>query len=127
ASPGLHRTAGGRLFGWVIGGSVPVGVAADWLTSAWDQNGGALAVSPASGVVEAVAAEWLKELLNIPASAGVAFATGSQTAHVIALAAARHAQLARFGIDHGRQGMAGSPQFRILPTELRHVSVDRAI
>jgi glutamate/tyrosine decarboxylase-like PLP-dependent enzyme len=127
AAPGLHRTAGGRFFGWVIGGSIPVALATDLLTSAWDQNGGALQVAPASAVTEAVAAGWLKELLGIPPTAGVAFATGSQTAHVIALAAARHAQLARFGINVEREGMSGAPKFRILANALRHISVDRAV
>jgi len=86
---GIARTTSGRFFGWVIGGALPAALAADWMTSAWDQNAAMYAASPAASVVEEVAGRWLKELLNLPASASFAFVTGCQMAHVTCLAVAR--------------------------------------
>ncbi|HEV3074003.1 MAG TPA: aspartate aminotransferase family protein, partial [Thermoanaerobaculia bacterium] len=94
AEPGLIGSAGPRYFGFVIGGSLPAALGADWLTSTWDQNPGLYAVSPAAAVVEEIAAAWILDLLGLPAGASVGFVTGCQMAHVTALAAARHALLA---------------------------------
>ena len=66
AEPGLVATQSGRFFGFVIGGSTPAGIAADWLTSAWDQNAGLSLLTPAAAVVEEIAGEWLIELLGLP-------------------------------------------------------------
>lgn len=127
ATPGIHANAGGRFFGWVIGGSVPAALAADWMTSAWDQNAPMYTVSPAASVVEEVAGEWLKELLGIPREASFAFVTGCQMAHVTCLAAARNAVLADRGIDVERVGLAHAPGIRILTSSERHGSVERAV
>src|SRR5476651_710236 len=97
AEGGLTGSAGPRYFGFVIGGSLPIAVAADWLVSTWDQNGGIYVTSPASSVVEEVAARWLLDLLDLPRSASVGFVTGCQMADFTALAAARHAVLRRAG------------------------------
>src|SRR5213078_3197616 len=86
---GAVAIPGGRYFGFVIGGAVPAALAADWLTSAWDQNAGLYVAGPAASVVEEVAGEWLRELLGVPADASVGYVTGCQMAHVTALAAAR--------------------------------------
>ena len=123
---GLANTTGGRFFGWVIGGSLPSALAADWLTSAWDQNAGAFAVAPAASVVEEVAGGWLKELLAIPAEASFAFVTGCQMAHVTCMAAARNALLAARGWDVEQQGLAGAPAVRILTSAEVHGTVPRA-
>ena len=101
---GIIGSAGGRFFGWVIGGSLPAALAADWMTSAWDQNAGLYACSPAAAVVEETAGRWLKELLHLPAGASFALVTGCQMAHVTCLAAARHAVLARSGGMLSRRG-----------------------
>jgi len=87
---GLIGSASGRFFGWVIGGTLPIALAADWLTSAWDQNAASNLTAPAEAVVEEVCGEWMKDLLGIPKSASFAFVTGCQMAHTTALAAARH-------------------------------------
>ncbi|MGI9235869.1 MAG: pyridoxal phosphate-dependent decarboxylase family protein [Woeseiaceae bacterium] len=127
AEAGLLGSTTGRFFGWVIGGNLPAALAADWLTSAWDQNGATYAVSPASSVVEEVAGRWLKEILRLPEQASFAFVTGCQMAHVTALAAARHQVLVDRGWDVTRQGLAGAPPIRILTSELRHESFCRAV
>jgi glutamate/tyrosine decarboxylase-like PLP-dependent enzyme len=124
---GLHGSAGGRFFAWVIGGGVPSALAADWLTAAWDQNAGLHAVAPAASVLEEVAGEWLKGLLGLPAEASFAFTTGCQMAHVTCLAAARHAVLRRAGWDVEGDGLAGAPAVRVLASDQRHGSIDRAL
>ena len=121
--PGLVASAGPRYFGFVIGGALPVAVAADWLTSAWDQNGGGYAASPSLSVVEEVAAGWVRELLGLPASCSVGFVTGCQMAHFTCLAAARHAVLRDAGWDVEGQGLQGGPPLRVIAGEHAHVTV----
>jgi glutamate/tyrosine decarboxylase-like PLP-dependent enzyme len=123
---GLLGSAGGRFYGWVIGAGLPAALAADWLTSAWDQNAGLYACSPAAAVVEEVAGAWLKELLGIPASASFSLVTGCQMAHVTCLAAARQALLARAGWDLNRDGLAGAPRIRVLTSSHVHGTTTRA-
>jgi glutamate/tyrosine decarboxylase-like PLP-dependent enzyme len=124
---GLLASPGGRFFGWVIGGSLPVALAADWLTSAWDQNAGHSACSPAAAVVEEVAGEWLKEILGLPHQASFALVTGCQMAHTTCLAAARHGVLAKHGWDVETKGLFGAPAIRIFSSDLRHETFERAV
>ncbi|MGA7671121.1 MAG: aminotransferase class V-fold PLP-dependent enzyme, partial [Nitrolancea sp.] len=124
---GIIGSAGGRFFGWVIGGSVPAALAADWLTSTWDQNATLYACGPNLAVMEEVCGVWLKQLLMLPSSASFALVTGCQMAHVTCLAAARHSLLARHGWDVGRQGLSGSPPIRIFTSGERHGSIERAV
>jgi len=127
AQPGLVASPGGRYFGFVIGGTEPAAVAADWLTSTWDQNAGLYVCCPASAVVEEVAGVWLAELLGLPAGVGFGLVTGCQMAHVTALAAARHGVLSRVGWDVGERGLIGAPAVRVLAGAERHITVDRAL
>jgi glutamate/tyrosine decarboxylase-like PLP-dependent enzyme len=127
AAGGILGSAGGRFFGWVIGGSVPAALAADWLVSAWDQNAAVHTCGPAVAVMEEIAGRWLKDLLRLPTHASFAFTTGSQLAHVTALAAARHELLARCDWDVERRGLAGAPPIRILSSNERHGSIERAV
>ena len=124
---GLLASGGGRFFGWVVGGSVPAALAADWLVSAWDQNAAIHACSPAEGILEEITGEWLKDILGIPSASSFAFTTGCQMAHFTALAAARHRLLAERGIDVERTGLFGAPSIRVLTGEHRHESVKRAL
>jgi glutamate/tyrosine decarboxylase-like PLP-dependent enzyme len=124
---GQMGNAGGRFFAWVIGGTLPAALAADWLTSAWDQNAGLYAPAPASAVLEEVAGAWLKEILGLPASASFAFTTGCQMAHVTCLAAARNALLIKRGWDVELQGLIGAPQMRVLSSDQCHGSIERAL
>ncbi len=124
---GFDGSAGGRFFAWVIGGTLPAALAADWLTSAWDQNAGLTACAPAASVVEEIAGGWLKDILGLPASASFALVTGCQMAHATCLAAARHRVLARRGWDVAADGLAGAPSIAVLVNDERHASVDRAL
>ncbi len=124
---GLLGSAGGRFFGWVIGGALPAAVAADWLTSTWQQNAGLYACSPAAAIVEETTGRWLKEILGLPAQASFALVTGCQMAHVTCLAAARHALLKKHGWDQETQGLYGAPPIRILTSNARHGSFERAV
>ena len=123
----LVGCAGGRFFAWVIGGALPSALAADWLTSAWDQNAGIYASGPAAAVAEEVSGAWLKEIFGLPAHASFAFVTGCQMAHVTCLAAARHCLLARRGWDVEQLGLSGAPPISIFTSGERHGTVERAV
>lgn len=123
---GLMAMGSGRFFGFVIGGSVPAALAADWLVAAWDQNSGLFAPTPATAVIEEIAGQWLLELLGLPRDASFAFVTGGQMANTTALAAARQHVLARAGWDVEADGLTGAPPIRIVVGDEVHATVPRA-
>ena len=125
--PGLVASAGPRYFGFVVGGSLPAALAADWLTSAWDQNAFSYAASPAGSVVEETAGRWVRELLGLPPEASTGFTTGATVANVVGLAAARHAVLARAGWDVEERGLIGAPPIRVLAGDEVHASALQAL
>jgi glutamate/tyrosine decarboxylase-like PLP-dependent enzyme len=127
AEPGLHAMTGPRFHGWVIGGSHPVGVAADWLTAAWGQNVGNHHASPAGAAAEAVAEKWLVDLLGLPAGSSVGFVTGATVANFVCLAAARSEVLRRVGWEVERLGLFGAPAVDVLIGEEAHASVFSAL
>jgi glutamate/tyrosine decarboxylase-like PLP-dependent enzyme len=127
AEPGLVAIPAGRYFGFVIGGGLPAAVAADWLTSVWDQCPGFYACGPAASVVEEVTGAWLRQLLGLPGHASFAFVTGCQMAHLTCLAAARHHVMRAADWDVEELGVRGSPPLRVLVGARRHVTVDRAL
>jgi glutamate/tyrosine decarboxylase-like PLP-dependent enzyme len=127
AEPGIVGTTSGRYFGFVIGGVTPAALAADWLTSVWDQNAGLYAAGPAASVVEEVAGRWLKELLGIPAKSSFGFVTGAQMANFTGLAAARHHVLDQVGWDVEADGLQGAPTITVVAGEQRHGTLDRAV
>jgi glutamate/tyrosine decarboxylase-like PLP-dependent enzyme len=127
ADPGLVAIPSGRYFGFVIGGGLPAALAADWLTSTWDQNAGLYVGGPSASVVEQVVREWVCDLLGLPEHASIGFVTGTQMGSVTALAAARFRVLERVGWDVARDGLAGGPRVRVLVGDKRHVTVDRAL
>ena len=124
---GLLGSAGGRFFAWVIGGSLPAALAADWLTSTWDQNAALYSCSPAEAVIEEACGRWMKELLGLPESASFALTTGCQMAHFTCLAAARNAVLARRGWDVEKQGLLGAPRIHVLCNSQVHGSMERTL
>jgi glutamate/tyrosine decarboxylase-like PLP-dependent enzyme len=127
AEPGVVAIGSGRYFGFVIGGALPAALAADWLTSTWDQNAGLYVAGPSASVAEQVTREWLVDLLGLPPESSVGFVTGTQMAHVTGLAAARWHVLDAVGWDVGAKGLTGAPPVSVLAGEKRHVTVDRAL
>ena len=117
----------GRYFGFVIGGAVPAALAADWLTSTWDQNAGLYVAGPAAAVVEEVAGAWLADLLRIPRARSFAFVTGTQMAHATAMAAARNHVLAERGWDVEEKGLGGAPRIRVFAGDKVHSTLPRAL
>ena len=127
AEDGIVATAGPRYFGFVIGGSLPVGLAAEWLASAWDQNAGMHVAAPAVAVIEDVVLAWLRDLLGLPENGSGAFVTGAQMANVTGLMAARHQVLEQAGWDVEGDGLFGAPPVTVVVGGERHAAVDRAL
>jgi glutamate/tyrosine decarboxylase-like PLP-dependent enzyme len=125
--PGLTAMPSGRFYGFVIGGTHPAALAADWLVSAWDQNAVLRAASPASAAVEEVTSAWLLDILGLPETSGVGFVTGATMSNFTCLAAARDAVLRRVGWDIAEHGLSGSPRVRVLVGAERHDTVDLAL
>ncbi|MFL6139510.1 MAG: pyridoxal phosphate-dependent decarboxylase family protein [Frankiaceae bacterium] len=124
---GVVASSGPRYFGFVVGGTLPAAIAADWLVSAWDQNSGVFDLGPAVAVAEHVASEWLVDVLGLPAGTSVGFPTGCTMAHVTALAAARHQVLAKVGWDVERDGLHGAPEVHVIAGSQRHLTLDLAL
>ncbi|MPZ93353.1 MAG: aminotransferase class V-fold PLP-dependent enzyme [Propionibacteriales bacterium] len=122
--PGLTAMPSGRFFGFVIGGTHPAALGADWLVSAWDQNCVMRRVTPAHTAVEEAAARWLLDLLRLPTGAAVGFVTSATMANFTGLAAGRDALLRRAGWDVTDGGLTGAPRVRVLVGEERHESID---
>ncbi len=127
ADAGIVAIPGPRYFGFVIGGSLPAALAADWLTSTWDQNAGVYAAGPAASVVEEVAGAWLVDLLGLPSGTGFGLTTGCQMAHFTCLAAARHAVLERAGWDVEARGLIGAPAIDIVVGDEAHATIPTAL
>lgn len=125
--PGLTAMGSGRFFGFVIGGTHPAALAADWLVSAWDQNCGLRRVTPAHSAVEDVASAWLLDLLGLPGESAVGFVTGGTMANFTGLAAGRDAVLRRAGWDVAQRGLNGGPRVRVLVGAERHDTVDLSL
>ncbi|HYN09994.1 MAG TPA: aminotransferase class V-fold PLP-dependent enzyme [Vicinamibacterales bacterium] len=124
---GTIASQGPRYFGFVVGGSLPVATAADWLASAWDQNCGIFALSPVVSVVEDVAASWLRDLAGLPGSWSVGFVTGCQMANFTALAAARQHLLAKAGWDVNAHGLFGAPTIQVFVSDESHYTIFAAL
>lgn len=126
-SPATMGMAGGRFFGFVIGGSLPVTVAANWLATAWDQNTGLYSSTPGTARLETVAARWLVELLGLPAGTAVSFITGATVANFTALAAARHIVLKKAGWNVEADGLFGAPPITVITGEEVHPTLLKSL
>jgi glutamate/tyrosine decarboxylase-like PLP-dependent enzyme len=126
-APATMATAGPRFFGFVIGGTLPAALAANWLAAAWDQNAAIASVTPGVARVEAIALRWLVDLLGLPAATEGAFVTGATMANFTALAAARHAVLARAGWDVGADGLIGAPPVTVMTGEEAHPTLLKSL
>jgi glutamate/tyrosine decarboxylase-like PLP-dependent enzyme len=123
AEHAIVATAGPRYFGFVVGGSLPIALATDWLTSAWDQNGAFFAHSPLAAAVEKIAGDWLIDLFGLSKDSSVGFVTGGTMGNFTGLAAGRHALLQELGWDVEKQGLIGAPKITVVASEESHVSV----
>jgi glutamate/tyrosine decarboxylase-like PLP-dependent enzyme len=126
-APGLMVMPSGRFFGWVIGGTLPAALGADWLVSAWDQNTALRFATPGVAAVEQEAGDWLLDLLGLPAGCDVGFTTGATMANFVGLAAARQDVLDRAGWDLVTHGLTGAPRVNVFAGADRHASVDLAL
>ncbi len=126
-SPSTVATAGGRYFGFVIGGALPVALAANWLSGAWDQCAGLVTLSPVVAALEEIALGWLAEIFSLPAGTGGGFVTGATMANFTALAAARRAVLERAGWDAESNGLFGAPPITVVVGDEVHVSLLKAL
>jgi glutamate/tyrosine decarboxylase-like PLP-dependent enzyme len=120
--PGLVGNTQANFFAWVMGGSAPTGVAADWLTSIWGQNAAIFQTSPAAAVAEEAVTAWLLELLDLPPDCSVGFVTGATMAGFVCLAAARTEVLRRAGHDFEAEGLHGAPRIHVFLSDDAHVS-----
>ncbi len=127
ADRGLVAIPSGRFYGFVIGGTHPAALAADWLVSAWDQNAGLRQLTPTNSALEETAAAWLLDLLGLPADSAVGFVTGGTMANFTCLAAARGAVLRKAGWDEARLGLNGGPRVRVLVGAERHDTIDLSL
>ncbi|HEV7743261.1 MAG TPA: pyridoxal-dependent decarboxylase [Pseudolysinimonas sp.] len=125
--PGLMASQSSRFYGWVMGGTLPASLAADWLVSAWDQNGGMRDATPGVVTIEDAAARWLLDVLGLPGGSAVGFTTGATMANFTGLAAGRDAVLNDRGWDVAQNGLSGAPHVRVLAGAERHSSVDMAL
>lgn len=126
-SPATMATAGPRFFGFVIGGSLPVSLAANWLAGAWDQNAGLYAATPSTAHLEQVALRWLLDLFKLPSGCGGAFVTGTTMAHFSALAAARHRLLERAGWNVEADGLFGAPPITVVAGAEAHPTLFKSL
>ena len=126
-SPATISMAGPRFFGFVIGGSLPVTVATNWLTTAWDRNVGMHEVTPATSTLERVAMDWMLELFGLPADAGASFVTGATVANFTSLAAARNRVYADIGWNVEADGLIGAPPVTVIVSEETHPTVFKSL
>ncbi len=127
AEPGLVAMGSGRFFGFVIGGTLPAALGADWLTSAWDQNSASREVTTAVTAIGDIAAGWLLDLFGLPDTCSVGWVSGATMANFSALAAARYRVLERAGWDVEAAGLQGAPRVRVLVGAEAHSSVEVAL
>ncbi|MCV2871954.1 aminotransferase class V-fold PLP-dependent enzyme [Defluviimonas sp. WL0050] len=122
AEPGLVGNTDPNFYAWVMGASDPVGVAADWLTSAWGQNAAIYQSSPAAATAEEAVEAWLLELLDLPRDSSVGFVSGATMAAFVSLAAARGEVLRRYGYDIDAEGLQGAPKVHVFLSDDAHVT-----
>ena len=125
--PATTAMAGPRYFGFVIGGTLPAALAANWLAGAWDQNAALSQISPGTAAVEEIALRWLVDVLGLPSGTAGGFVTGATMANLTALAAARHAVLAEVGWDVEAQGVFGAPPVTVVVGDEAHPTLLKAL
>src|SRR5581483_5306764 len=127
AATGTVASAGPRYFGFVIGGSLPAALAADWLVSTWDQNACTFAHSPLNSVIEQITGSWLRDIAGLPSTMSFGFVTGGHMANFTSLACARHNVLRKAGWDVEAEGLNGAPPVTIIVNEESHYTISLAL
>jgi glutamate/tyrosine decarboxylase-like PLP-dependent enzyme len=127
ASAATTAMAGPRFFGFVVGGSLPAALAANWLAGAWDQKSAFRSVAPAPATLEEVSLRWLVDLFGLPEGTAAGFTTGATVANFTALAAARHAVLTEAGWDVEADGLFGAPPIHVVVGDEVHPSLIKAL
>lgn len=126
-SPATTAQTGGRYFGFVSGGAIPVSVAVKWLADFWDQNGGLYLTSPINAKLEMICEQWLKELFNLPEETVAGFVSGTSTANFCGIVAARFRLLKNLGWDVNEKGLNGAPPIRIVTHLQIHSAIKKAL
>jgi glutamate/tyrosine decarboxylase-like PLP-dependent enzyme len=126
-SPNTIAQSGGKYFGFVCGGSLPVSLATKWLSDIWDQNSALFVLSPVAAKLEEVCEKWIVDLLGLPQGTAAGFVSGSSTAIICAIATARNELLLRQGWNVNEQGLFGAPPIRVVLSEQAHSSVFKAL
>jgi len=126
-SPATVATTAGRYFGFVIGGTLPAALAANWLAGAWDQNACLYVMSPVAAKIEEIVLAWMIDAFGLPSTCGAGFVTGTTMANFTALAAARAALLQRKGWDVEENGLFGAPPLSVIVGDEVHVSLLKAL
>jgi glutamate/tyrosine decarboxylase-like PLP-dependent enzyme len=126
-SPATVAMAGPRYFGFVIGGSLPAALAANWLAGAWDQNAFAPASSPLGAKIQEISIRWLREIFDFPEGSDGALVSGATVANYCGIMAARHALLAKHGWDVEAKGLYGAPEIQVVVGAEAHSSLIKAI
>jgi glutamate/tyrosine decarboxylase-like PLP-dependent enzyme len=126
-SPATVATTGGRYLGFVIGGTLPAALAANWLAGVWDQNAAFSVMSPVAAKIEEIVLAWIVDLFGLPSTCGAGFVTGTTMANFSALAAARTALLKRIGWDVEERGLFDAPPIRVIVGDEAHVSLLKAL
>ncbi|WP_082114159.1 pyridoxal phosphate-dependent decarboxylase family protein [Kiloniella litopenaei] len=126
-SPATVASTGSRYFGFVVGGSLPVTVGANWMATAWDQVASSAVTSPVADKIEKVTSGWLLEVLDLPRESVVGYVTGATMATFTALAAARHKILKKKGWNVEEDGLFGAPEIKVIVSDEVHVTVLKAL
>jgi glutamate/tyrosine decarboxylase-like PLP-dependent enzyme len=120
-------SAGPRCFHFVIGGTTPAALGADWLATALDQIAFAWISSPLSVELEILSLSWLKDLFGLPTEWGGIMTTGATMANFVGFAAARQWYGDQLGVDVAEEGMAGIPGIPVFSSGYIHASAVKAL
>lgn len=127
ARKALIHSQNSRYYGFVIGGALPVAVAADWLTSVWDQNGQVYESSPAASIFEETVESWILEILDLPKESSIGFVTGAQMANFVGLSLARNSVLQKASWDVDEQGLQNAPHINVICSECCHGTIHSGV
>lgn len=122
---GTVASAGGRYFGYVVGGALPAASGARALLSAWDQVADSL-TGPSVVKMEETALSWIVDLLQLPSGTSGAFTSGATMANMTLLVTARDTLLSRLGHPRGK-GLFRAPNLRVVASAEIHATVLKSV